>query len=297
MTGPSGFTEDEIEKIQQLRSRVAGELTTKFQNENAYLITWLRARSMNVDLAEDMLRKSLTWRKENRVDGIVDREVLPEKLKNRIPFAHLGTDPESGCPVFLFLMGRYDFRSIIEEDGAEGALRLNILFMEIVQGILKECSKKAGRPVTSFIELADLEGYSFRQIATKECRETGIQMQQIFDLNYPEVMKSVMMVNAPKIFALVYNIMKPFVSKATLEKIEIFGPDVEKWQAAVGKKFPMQLVPRHWGGTLDGNDEYCSDSDIWLHGALGPKFFSDGKERGLIMSISLSAFFSWPNSF
>jgi len=48
------------------------------------------------------------------------------------------------------------------------------------------------------------------------------------------------------------------------------------------KKFPMELVPRHWGGSREGNDEYCSDSDIWMLGALGPKYFSKEDQIGFV---------------
>ena len=271
------YTEQEIEKIQELRSRVTGDLNSKFQNSDEFLITWLRARNLNVDQAEEMLRKSLQWRIDNKVDGILEREGMPEKFKNIVPFAYLGNEKETGCPIFMFLMGRYDFRGIIEEDGLEAAVRYNIFFMEAVQLLMKESAKKVGKPVTSFIELIDLQGYSFRPIATSECREANKPMQQMLDANYPEVVKYICMVNAPKIFALVFNMMKPLVPKATLEKVDIMGPDTDKWKAVISKKLPMELVPRHWGGTLAGNDEYCSNSDIWLYGALGPKFFSNGK--------------------
>ena len=275
--GTMEYTPNEIEKIQQLRSLVSAELTTKFQNEDAFLITWLKARNMDVARAEEMLRKSLKWRKDNQVDGILLRESIPSKYNNFFPCAYLGMDPVTGCPVFLFLIGRIDLRKIIEDDGIEMAVRYNILYMEAVQKILKECSKKFGRPVTSYIELVDLEGYTLRQIKTKQSRNGTTQVQQMFDDNYPEVIKSVVVINAPKVFSFLFKLIKPMVSKATLDKVEILGPNVEEWKAAVAKKFPMELLPPHWGGSRVGNDEYCSNSDIWMYGPLGPKYFSKSK--------------------
>jgi hypothetical protein len=270
------YTGFELEKIDELRARVEKELTNKSQHDDSFLISWLRARNMNVDRAEEMLRNSLNWRKEHNVDGILSRESIPDKFKGKLPLAYLGMEKETGCPVFLFLMGRFDFRKNIEEDGFEVSRRHNIVVMEMLQAIMKDCSKKVGRPVTSFIELVDLEGYSLRQVATKECRDAGAYMQQMFDANYPEIVKHVLLINAPKVFSFVFNFFKPFIAKATLDKTDIMGPDVEKWQAAVSKRFPLELLPPHWGGTLAGNDEYCSDSDIWILGPLGPKYFSGG---------------------
>ena len=41
----------------------------------------------------------------------------------------------------------------------------------------------------------------------------------LLEANYPEIVKQTLIVKAPKVFPLVYNIMKPFIDKATREKI------------------------------------------------------------------------------
>jgi len=276
---PSPFTSEELDKIELLRKQVTADLELREdQVSDHFLIKWLRARSYDVGKAEEMLRKSLQWRKDNEVDTILETFTIPEHILRGLPFAYLGIDPVSGCPLFLYCMGRYDMRSQMEELGIETLLKCNIYFMEYVQKVMfKECSEKAGRPITSFIELVDLEHYSYRQLANSQCREMMMRMQLMFDSNYPEVISHMSMINAPKVFALIYNMLKPFAAKATLEKISFYGP--RNWQEDVGKRFPLELIPRRWGGRKDGVDEFCSGDPIWIFG-LEKNYFKSRHHPG-----------------
>jgi hypothetical protein len=133
----NSFTTEELEKIDQLRKRVTKDLELREdQVSDHYLIRWLRARSLNVSKAEEMLRKSLQWRKENGVDTILETAEIPEHLKKRMFFGYLGIDPVSELPVMLFLLGRFDIARDIEEVGAESLFRCNIYFMEYIQKVI-----------------------------------------------------------------------------------------------------------------------------------------------------------------
>lgn len=60
-------------------------------------------------------------------------------------------------------------------------------------------------------------------MATKQCRDFMTNMQTNMDANYPEILRYAMIINAPKVFAIIFNMLKPIIPKATLEKIDIFG--------------------------------------------------------------------------
>jgi len=93
-----------------------------------------------------------------------------------------------------------------------------------------------------------------------------IETNKMIDANYPEVLKHAIVINAPKIFAILFAMLKPIIPKHTLEKCEIYGPDKSKWLKAIGEKYPMDKIPPHWGGTLKGVDKYCSGHEIWMQG-------------------------------
>ncbi len=114
------------------------------------------------------------------------------------------------------------------------------------------------------------------------CRDFMTNLQTNMDSNYPEILKYLMIINTPKVFSVIFNLFKPIMPKATLDKLEIFGPDREKWEAVVAEKFPTELIPPHWGGTLAGKDEFCSGHEIWIQGPLDIAAFMRGNEHWLL---------------
>jgi hypothetical protein len=128
------------------------------------------------------------------------------------------------------------------------------------------------------VQIIDLEGMNYGQFASRLCMEFMGQSQATFNENYPEVLRYAMVINAPKAFHVVWSILKPFIPKETLEKMEIFGTDKDKWMKAVAERFPLELIPPHWGGTRQGEDEYCSTEEKrWTLGTLSKRFFDFSK--------------------
>ncbi len=63
-----------------------------------------------------------------------------------------------------------------------------------------------------------------------------------------------------------------------LDKVNVFGCKEEEWiEFFKQKKFPMHKIPPRWGGTLKGEDEFCSqESSIWVDAPIPLRYFKDG---------------------
>jgi hypothetical protein len=131
MSSTDVLTPEEKTKVDILRQRVEHLLTNEKQRSDMFLIRWLVARNMDVDKAEEMLVKSLEWRKVHGVDGILDREEIPEKVRKRYMLAHVGEDKD-GYPIILVPCGRHDHRIHLEEFGVDNFLKYNIIWIETV---------------------------------------------------------------------------------------------------------------------------------------------------------------------
>lgn len=109
--------------------------------------------------AEEMLRKSMKWRKENEVDTILEREghTIPPDMVKLGPIAFCGISKD-GYGVFVAPWGRHDLRSHIEKYGTEECLKYNTIFMEKMVKIMQDEGAKVGMKVTQMIEIADFEG-------------------------------------------------------------------------------------------------------------------------------------------
>jgi len=105
------------------------------QQEDHFLIRWLLARDMDVDKAEEMLLKSLEWRKANKADGILQREIAPEIVRKRLMYANIGEDKD-GFPILLLPCGRHDHRFVIEEYGLDKFMHMNIIWIEKVSYLI-----------------------------------------------------------------------------------------------------------------------------------------------------------------
>ena len=65
---------------------------------------------------------------------------------------------------------------------------------------------------------------------------------------------------APKIFSMLFALVKPMLSQVDTPKIKIYGNDKNEWTSAILEEIDADQVPSFYGGTLtdpDGNSK-CS---------------------------------------
>ncbi|OXA56176.1 putative SEC14-like protein 6 [Folsomia candida] len=276
------FTSEEIAKIGQLRSlltagKVSPPLNETFEDDY-YLVKWLRARNLDVSKAQEMLLTSLAWRRENRIDGILDREEddVPLKYKRIYPVAIFGDDVE-GNPIMCLPLGRFNHRDNIPELGIERLLRFNMYFMETMVKIVRDKEVETGKRGLQLIQIIDMEQYSFKELTCKPAREYIAETQKVLEANYPEILKSMLIINAPKIFALAFKLVKHLLPKETLAKMDIYGQHEDEWKDVLRSRCAqLNKLPVRWGGTLKSTDVWGADDvNVWLDGPIPLSYFTD----------------------
>jgi hypothetical protein len=73
---------------------------------------------------------------------------------------------------------------------------------------------------------------------------------------YPELLYRAFIINAPKIFSILYSLLLPFLDERTKNKIQVFGHDSKQWKAAILEDVAPEELPVMYGGTKtdpDGN--------------------------------------------
>ena len=55
---------------------------------------------------------------------------------------------------------------------------------------------------------------------------------------------------APKLFTMIYNLMKPFLHQVTIDKIGVYGFDKAEWKAALLEEIDADQLPAYYGGTM-----------------------------------------------
>lgn len=227
------------------------------------LLRFLLARQCNVHRAREMLQDVLSWRQQHHV-----ADALPhwEKVKHERFDSYwkasgcTGEDGQGDLVVFERI-GQYDVR---------GLLRCNQAFIQQHCIYSAECvlaslelarrrhlqrGSNRGFQLTVVADMAGLDISFLDPRALQMCKAVA----RLEADHYPEVLKRIIVVRAPWIFAAVWQLCRPFMDKGSLEKVDIVK-DSETTEAIL-KHVPPEIVPKALGGSMPSaeGDEYCSN--------------------------------------
>ncbi|CAH0721961.1 unnamed protein product, partial [Brenthis ino] len=244
------------------------------EHNDHFLLRWLRARQWNPEAAEKMLRDSMKWREKWGVDTTLANWEAPEVLETHFPSGSTGFDKE-GSPVIIVPFVGYDIWGLLHSVTRSDLIRMIIRHLENYLEIAKKQAQTHGPNALTVTVIFDLEGFSMRQYAWKPAAELVFTLLQIYEANYPEILKTCFIVNAPKVFSLAFSVIKKFMHDNTISKIRIYGSDTKKWQAQILAVIEKDQIPLHYGGSLvdENGDPRCS-SIVKQGGKVPKKFYA-----------------------
>ncbi|XP_046633824.1 SEC14-like protein 2 [Daphnia pulicaria] len=256
-----------------LQLKIAIKDCTLHDSSDEYLLNWLIVQDFNVARAEKMLRQSLEWRRVNGVDGILQSYTPNEIIKKYFSMGQAGLD-KFGSPVFVCCMGRIDFRG----------LHLSLVKKEYFQFIpwqfenfclsIKEAGKRNGENIEKMTFIMDYEGLALRQYTCKPAMEIVIEMIKGFLFHYPNHLRRVFIINAPKIFPYLFAMVKPFIPQTDIPKIKIFGCETKQWTSALLEEIDAHQLPAFYGGTLtDPNGDPKCPSKFNMGGEVPSSYY------------------------
>jgi len=205
----------------------------------------VKSKNLSLEKAEKMLRTSLEWRKDHKIDDILQTFKVPEVVEKYYYFAIIGHDRE-GCPVVAFRGGRCDFKGFLHCVTNYENLAGCAYVMESILEDMKQQSIKLGKRINKMVALDDYEGFHIGDVMSKPVLDTISFTLKIFDNNYPEMLKKAYVINAPKAYATMFNFVKPLLNAVTAEKINVYG--TEGWKEALHKDVDPSELPEYWGG-------------------------------------------------
>lgn len=215
------------------------------------LIRFLRARKHDPKKAFDMFTKSLKWRDEVQADTIVEtaeeeKDATFLLLKRNWPGGFIKHDKQ-GVPVFYECIGAVNPHRLMKLCTPEALIHYHIYTQEIALRTFKEISEKQERPVIGGIVVENMDGLSMKHFHTQGMNVLKTVVQ-IDEANYPETLRKYYVINAPRIFTMLWRIVKPWLDENTLAKIKIHGKDFLK---ALQEDIDIENIPTDLGGNLD----------------------------------------------
>ncbi|XP_044514813.1 SEC14-like protein 4 isoform X2 [Gracilinanus agilis] len=270
-----GLSPQQEEALAQFRKNVQDVLAELRNPDDYFLLRWLRARNFDLQKSEAMLRKHVAFRKQEDLDNILSWQP-PKVLQLYDAGGFCGYDRE-GCPVWLDITGNIDPKGLIYSTSKEELIKKRT---QILEFLLRECelqSEKLGKKIETFLIVFDLENLGLKHL-WKPATEVYQEFFSILDQNFPETVKNLIVVKAPKIFPIAFNLVKSFISEETRKKILILGAN---WKEELQKFINPDQLPAEYGGTLrdpDGNPKYLTKI---TYGGVVPKKYTSQKQLKL----------------
>ncbi|KAG9136701.1 hypothetical protein Leryth_004477 [Lithospermum erythrorhizon] len=250
--------EGEITKIPE-EIAIWGVPLMRDDRTDVILLKFLRARDFKVKEAFAMLRNTMVWRKEYKVDELVDEEL--EDHLEKVVFMH-GSDKE-GHSVCYNVYGEFQNKELYsktfsDEEKRGKFLRWRIQFLE--RSIRKLDFSPGG--INTIFQVSDLKnspgpGKRDLRIATR-------QALQLLQDNYPEFVAKQVFINVPWWYLAFYTMINPFLTQRTKSKFVFAGPS--KTADTLFKYIAPEQVPLQYGGLLvdlcDCNPEFTLDDPV-----------------------------------
>ncbi|XP_040106996.1 putative SEC14-like protein 6 isoform X2 [Oryx dammah] len=251
MSGQVGDLSPSQERaLAQFRENVQDILAVLPSTDDYFLLRWLRARSFDLKKSEDMLRKHVKFRKQQDLDNILAWQ--PSEVVRLYEASGFCGHDREGSPVWYHIIRGLDLKGLLLSVSKQEMLRFNFWSLELLLRDCEQQSQELGKKVEKISTVFDFEGLSLRHLW-----KPGVELVQEFFLaleaNYPEILKNLIVVKAPKLFPVAFNLIKPYITEETRKKVVILGGN---WKQELLKLISPDQLPMEFGGTMtdpDGN--------------------------------------------
>ncbi|KAK2523073.1 Sec14l2 [Columba guinea] len=244
----------QAEALAQFRENLQDVLPSLPAQDDYFLLKWLRARCFDLPKAEAMLRKHLEVRKHMDADNIIAWEA-PEVIRKYMAGGMCGYDRE-GSPIWYDIVGPLDAKGLLFSASKQDLLKNKFRDCEMLRRECERQSQKLGKKIETVLMVYDCEGLGLKHL-WKPAIDTYGELLSMFEENYPESLKRLFIIKAPKIFPVAYNLVKPLLSEDTRKKVVVLGSN---WKEVLQQYIDPAQIPVEYGGTLtdpDG-DPKCS---------------------------------------
>ncbi|XP_040859571.1 SEC14-like protein 4 isoform X1 [Ochotona curzoniae] len=238
------------EALAKFRENLQDLLPALPKADDYFLLRWLRARNFDLPKSQDMLRKHMEFRKQQDLDNILKWQ--PSEVIQLYDSGGLCGYDYEGCPVWFDIIGTLDPKGLLLSASKQELVRKRIKACELLQHECEQQSQKLGKKIELVLMVFDMEGLSLKHL-WKPAVEVYQQFFAMLEANYPETLKHLIVVRAPKLFPVAFNLVKSFMSEATRRKMVILG---DNWKQELHRFISPDQLPMEFGGTMtdpDGN--------------------------------------------
>ncbi|XP_071944286.1 SEC14-like protein 2 [Antedon mediterranea] len=135
--------------------------------------------------------------------------------------------------------------------------------------------RKLGRHIEGMTYIMDLGRLGLHHL-WKPGIDLFNQVITMFEQHYPETLRSVYIIKAPKFFPLAYSLVKPFLQEYTRKKIHVLGSN---WKEVLLTQVDEAVLPAFWGGkATDPDGNMTCASKIQMGGDVPKSYYLKDRE-------------------
>jgi len=168
----------------------------------------------------EKFREFLKWRKELKVDQILETKFDKETDFRKFWPGGLHGVTKQGRPIYVERVGKIDPVNLMGTFNIEQLINFHTQTMERLQKVKDDISARNGRTMYKHLVILDLDGLGYAHMGNQfyEPMKRFVNIDQYY---YPETLHKMVIVNAPWIFKMAWKIVKPWIHPITRERIKM----------------------------------------------------------------------------
>ncbi|KAL0449909.1 UNVERIFIED_CONTAM: Patellin-3 [Sesamum latifolium] len=223
------------------------------EKTDTVLLKFLRSQYYMVKDAFTNIKNTIKWRKEFRIDDLVEEDLGSEL--ERVVFMH-GHSKE-GHPVCYSVYGEFQDKELYQktfsdEEKRQKFLRWRIQFLE---KSIRELDFSPGG-ISTIFQVTDFK--NSQGITKPEIRQVLDHVVQLLQDNYPEFVAKQVFINAPWWYMAYYKIISPLLTQRTKSKFAFAGPSLST--VTLFKYISADQIPPQYGGLNKDGDFGAADT-------------------------------------
>ncbi|KAL3641840.1 Patellin-3 [Castilleja foliolosa] len=227
------------------------------ERSDVILLKFLRARDFNLKEAFLMLKSVVSWRREFKIDELLDEECIGEGLGKVV---YMNGADKDGHPVCYNAFGEFQDKDLYSNTFSDAEKRAKFLrwYIQFLEKNIRKLDFSPDNGICTIVQVTDLKNSPGLLLFKKELRQATNQALQLLQDNYPEFVAKQVFINVPWWYVAYNRMISPFLTQRTKSKFVFAGPT--KTAETLFKYIAPDQVPVQYGGlSKKGEHEFTTD--------------------------------------
>ncbi|KHJ44268.1 CRAL/TRIO domain protein [Trichuris suis] len=277
---------DQKAAMRMMEERIlVNDTNCTFRDDRFYIFRFLKAHQFNVDKAERLLKQHIAYRRILGLDSEKFMNQINQHFHKYFTRGDFGFDKE-GRPVVYFPFGNIDPKGMLYSFKGSDILKAMLVYQEKSRRLCKQVREERGCSVYQSIYVIDMQGIGQKHL-WKPGLEVFSQIASSLEQHAPESLYRLYIINAPTIFNVFYQIVRPVLDENTKKKIRVFGSD---YKGALLEDIAPEQLPAFYGGLCFGSNGDNKCSHAISYGGPVPKelYFNDTVKPSKLTAVTVN---------